>query len=347
MSFNHYPLKNKIMKKYECFIGIDVSKSKLDVCILDETKKPSYCQVKNNKKDLLKFLKELIKKKKIAIETTIFCLEHTGVYAMPMCCALAELQLNYTLVAASHIQKSLGLQRGKNDKADAKAIARFIYLHHQELTLYKLPEEKLMKIKILLSHRERLMKARKMFQVASGEIAEFVDKKICKEVITESKMLVKKLNSKIDKTDKQVMALIDADQQLKQTYQLATSVPGVGPQVAFNLISCTRCFTAFKTWRQLSCYAGIAPFEYSSGSSIKGKTRVSHLANKKIKSLLSMAALNAIQRDAEMKKYYERKTKEGKNPMLVLNAVRNKVVSRVFATVTRGTPFVETQKFFS
>lgn len=335
------------MKNYECFIGIDVSKSKIDVCILglSNLNKSVHFKVKNDKREILTFLQEMMQKQQINVSSVIFCLEHTGVYAMPICCVLAQLDLDYVLVPAAHIQKSMGIQRGKNDKADAKIIARFVQLHHQELTLHQLPEEKLAKIKMLLSHRERLMKARKMFQIASGEIEEYIDKKLCREVCRESASLVKNLNTRISKVDKEMLTLIEADEKLKQTYELIKSVPGIGIQVAFNLIVCTRCFTVFKTSRQLSCYTGIAPFEFSSGSSIKGRTRVSHLANKKMKSLLSMAALSAVQSDTELKRYYERKTGDGKNPMLVLNAVRNKIVSRVFATVTRGTPFVETHRY--
>ena len=107
----------------------------------------------------------------------------------------------------------------------------------------------------------------------------------------------------------------------------------------------THTFTAFKDARQFACYCGIAPFEYASGTSIKGKTKVSHLANKKLKSLLNMAALNAVRFDSELKAYYERRVKEGKNKMCVLNIIRNKLVSRVFAVVKRGTPYVDVLKW--
>ena len=88
------------------------------------------------------------------------------------------------------------------------------------------------------------------------------------------------------------------------------------------MIIATKGFTSFQNARQFACYAGIAPFEYSSGTSIRSKTRVSHLADKKMKSLLHMASLNAVRFDAEIKAYYERKKEEGKHTMLVLNNVK-------------------------
>ena len=98
-------------------------------------------------------------------------------------------------------------------------------------------------------------------------------------------------------------------------------------------------------WRKLACYCGVAPFKHQSGSSIKGKTKVSHIANKKMKSLLNMAALSAKRNDIEIKEYYERKVEEGKNKMSVLNAIRCKIISRAFAVIERETPFVNIQKF--
>lgn len=88
-------------------------------------------------------------------------------------------------------------------------------------------------------------------------------------------------------------------------------------QTTFNLIAVTNAFKSFKDWRKLACYFGIAPFKHQSGSSIKGKTKVSHIANKKMKSLLNMAALSAKKNDIKIKEFYERKVEEGKNKMSV------------------------------
>ena len=134
-------------------------------------------------------------------------------------------------------------------------------------------------------------------------------------------------------------------EKINQQFELAKSVPGVGPQTAINLIVTTRCFSTFDDWRKLACYAGIAPFEYSSGTSIRGKTKVSSMGNKKLKSLLNMAALSAKKYDKQLHDYYEKKTKEGKNGMSVMNALRCKIVARVFATIKRETPYVDFLKY--
>ena len=84
-----------------------------------------------------------------------------------------------------------------------------------------------------------------------------------------------------------------------------------------------------------------APFENRSGTSYRGKTRVSHLANKQIKANLSNAARSAIQNDPELRLYYDRKAKEGKEHGVIMNAVKFKLITRVFAVVKRRTPFVK------
>lgn len=334
------------MTKIKNFIGIDVSKLTLDIYIRSVSSQDNNAVfiIKNSEKGFKKLFSYL-KTKFIDTNLSLFCLEHTGVYSTPLCLFLEKKGLKYVLESGLQIKKSMGIKRGKSDKIDAKIIAEYAYLHRENIKTYKLPEKKLLILKQLVGHRERLVKSRKMFQHAYKESKTFIAKEVVKEVLKESNHIIKHLSKKIDDIDKKTLNLIQQDVQLYNIYQLLLSIPGVGPQISINMIIITRSFTCFESARQLACYAGIAPFEYRSGTSIKGKNKVSHLANKKMKSLLSMGALNSIRHDPEMKRYYERKLKEGKNAMLVINAVRNKLVGRMFATVARGTPFVPLAKY--
>ena len=90
--------------------------------------------------------------------------------------------------------------------------------------------------------------------------------------------------------------------------------------------------------RKYACYCGIAPFEQSSGSSLF-KSRVSHLANKNAKKAIHLGAMSVVTCSGELKEYYYRKIAEGKPKMAVLNAVRNKIIHRVFACVRRMEPY--------
>lgn len=140
-------------------------------------------------------------------------------------------------------------------------------------------------------------------------------------------------------------AIIDNNIELKKTYELVTSVKGIGTQTALTIIVFTDCFNKFDNWRKFASYCGIAPFPYQSGSSIKGKTKVSHLANKKLKAIINMCAISAIQHSPEMKIYYQKRVLEGKSKMSTINIIRNKLIARVFAVVKRQTPYLDIMKF--
>lgn len=143
----------------------------------------------------------------------------------------------------------------------------------------------------------------------------------------------------------EIKKLIHEDKNMDRNYKLITSIPGISFVNAVNLIVFTGNFTLFDDSRKFASFCGVAPFEYTSGTSINRGTHVSIMANKRLKADLSQAALTAIRFDYEMKKYYERKINEGKSFGCVLNAVKFKLLCRVFSVVKRGTPYVNTMKY--
>ena len=170
-------------------------------------------------------------------------------------------------------------------------------------------------------------------------------KDVLKLVLANNKKTTALLQQQLNNLEKLIQKTVDENPVLKQQSKLLQTVPGVGKQTSVNLIAYTHAFSSFKNWRKFACFCGLAPFPYKSGSSIKGKTKVHHLANKKLKALLNMAALSAKRNDPEIKSYFDRKVKEGKNKMLVLNAIRCKVISRAFAVIQRNSAFVNLNKF--
>ena len=101
----------------------------------------------------------------------------------------------------------------------------------------------------------------------------------------------------------------------------------------------TNEFKLYANAKQLACYCGVAPFEHTSGTSVKGKSRVSNFANKRLKKLLHLVAMSTLSSNRELSQYYERKVGGGKNKMLVINAIRNKILQRLCAVIKRGTPY--------
>ena len=126
---------------------------------------------------------------------------------------------------------------------------------------------------------------------------------------------------------------IQQDEQLNIKVKRVASIKGIGQVTSVALMVYTRGFTAFENGNQLACYCGVVPFTKSSGTSVRYKSTVSPFANMKLKKLLHLCAMSAIQNDPEMKAYFERKVTEGKNKMSVINAVRNKLIHRVFAVI--------------
>lgn len=131
---------------------------------------------------------------------------------------------------------------------------------------------------------------------------------------------------------------------MQVNYELLSSLKGIGLVVACQLIYHTGNFTRFDSWCAFSSYCGTAPFEHRSGSSIHRRKQCHYLGDIKMKSLLSMASVSAIQHDSELRLYYKRKIAEGKDKILAINNVRNKLIARAFAVVKRGTPYVVLQQ---
>jgi transposase len=278
------------------------------------------------------------------VSELLICSEHTGLYSYPLCVFCQENKLVLWLESPLQIKQSMGMQRGKNDRVDAMRIAQYAASHLNQAKLFVMPGKALLGLKQLLAYRERLVRARKSFHTAEKEMKEF-NADFSGHVSKESKSLLKTIDGKIEKVNAKMTELIESDEQLKKQFQLVQSVPGVGPITATYFLVYTSAFTRFQTSRQFACFSGIAPFEYSSGTSIRGKTRVSHLANKTMKTVLNMCAVTMLRKGNEYYDYYQRKVAEGKNKMSVINAIRNKIVSRVFAVVERGTEYLSVDDY--
>jgi transposase len=326
---------------YKAFLGIDVSKLTLDVVLVHpEDERGVHQKFDNTSKGFSQLFKWISKNRKISLQEVFFCLEHTGVYALPIATELQQRSLNYCMEMALRIKKSMGVSRIKNDKADAKVIALYAMNNHKKLRVNNLPAKELLKIKNLLAFRERLSKTHQGLKHAYGELEKFTDKDVQSIVPSESKKVIKYVAEKIRKVDELIEQIIRSVPELEKNYQLIKTVDGIGPRIAANMIVCTNNFNRFETWRQFSCYSGIAPFEHSSGTSVRRANRVSPLANKSIKRLLTMGAWTSMKANRELRLYYERKVAEGKPKLSALNAVKNKLVSRMFAVISRGTPFI-------
>lgn len=331
---------------YKAIVGVDQAKLTLDAALLKASDPLQHVceQFENNPKGFKKMLAWIKRCCACDLTQVLVCTENTGLYSYPLSVFCQENKLDLWMENALQIKKSLGIQRGKNDRIDAKRIAQYAYTHRHVVKLYELPAKTLLALKQLMSYRERLVESRKSFFISQKELKEF-KADFSGLVIKESQSLLNTIDRKIEKVNKAMLELVKSDERLNKQYHLITTVPGIGDVTAMYLLIHTGGFSRFKSFKQLACYCGIAPFDYLSGTSIKGKTRVSPLADKKLKSILTLCALGLIRSEGEFKQYYERKKAEGKNSMSVINVLRNKLISRVFAVIKRGTGYIPYEKY--
>jgi transposase len=317
---------------YSFFIGIDISKNTLDFAVREQKKYIFHCKVDNSLDGLMQFKQECLARK-IDLQQSLICCEHTGIYSRYILTLAAQDNLSLWLESSLRIKRSLGLQRGKNDKIDAIRISEYAFRYADQATAWQPERQVISRLRQLVSLRKRLLNAKNALRVPLDEVADFQDQKLQKEMERLNRKPVEALEKQIAEVEAEIKSLIKEDNSLKHLFDLVTSVDGVGEVVFCEMVIATNEFKLFSCPRKFACYSGVAPFEHSSGTSIRGGTRVSHIANKQMKKLLHMAALSVISGKGEMANYYHRKVEKGKSKMSVINAVRNKIIHRIFACI--------------
>lgn len=322
------------------FVGIDVSKSWLDfiVCDADQNQVDKPFKITNGVGEIKELCEDL--SSRFPDTKFWFCFEHTGNYGLLLSQVLEELELTYSIVPPLEIKQSIGMTRGKNDQIDAKRIAEYASRHAKKLVPTSLPNEKLLKIKSHLTYRDQLVKVRQQFK--NSRKSHLVSHKSydIKTIISDLDAKIKDLNQDIKAIDSTIQEFIQSWSKLEVNYKKVQNVKGIGPVIAVHMILYTNNFSSFNNPRKFNCFAGLAPFQHSSGSSIRGKTKTSQLRNRTMKKLLFNGANTAVLHDPELKAYYKRKMAEGKHHLSVINAVACKLVYRMFAVVKREEPFV-------
>ncbi len=314
-------------------LGIDVSKNTLDIAVLISGKVIHQEQIDNTIKSFGQWLKLLCKDQGIKRSECLICMEHTGVYCHPVMVVSQKTGCFLWVEDASRIKAFHSLSRGKNDALDAERIVTYAYLKQSEAKMWKAPRAILRELKGLMKLRKRLLDTKQRLSVPVKEELELVQDDWSKAHQKHIRPILNQVKSELKKVEARIKELIASDVLLHKTYQQVTSVKGIGMVVGVSIIILTNEFKSISDPRKMACHCGVAPFPYQSGKSIKGRTKVSHRAHKSIKALLNLAARSAVSSPGELRDYYLRKVEGGKNKMLVLNAIRNKLIHRVFACV--------------
>ncbi len=200
-------------------------------------------------------------------------------------------------------------------------------------------------LQLLLAHRKRIQERSLAFKRQKTYLKHCLSDSYSKQVAKDLQRFKKYFDKELKRVENLIDDFVDQHQAIQHSYNLLTSIPGIGRIISLYTILHTRNFEQINCPRKFACYCGVAPFKNESGSSVRKGTRVSFYANRKLKGMLNFGAMNAVKCDPQLKAYYQKKTAEKNSKMLVLNAVRNKLIHRMFAVIRRGTPYVVSQVF--
>ena len=330
------------------FIGIDVSKPYFDASLMSvknyQKQGIETMRFENTPQGIRLFEKWLKSHGVLINEQSVVVIENTGIYHRLIWAFCSKKKLPIHIGNAAHIKWSFGIARGKNDKIDSIRLCNYAFKEADSLKATPALDAELLQLKDFVSARTKLLKQLSAIKTSVGELGNVNDKSHQKLIEKSLKAAIDGIAKSIDNIEEQIKKIITNNVAFRRNYNLLIGIPGIGHVTAVYLIGCTANFAGSPTGKQLACYAGVAPFEHSSGISIKGKTRVHRMANKELKRLLHLCALSVIQHNLEFKNYYNRKQDEGKHNMSILNAVRNKIVLRVAAVIKSKSPYQENYK---
>ena len=309
--------------------GIDLSKEKFDLNFInlkgDEKKK----EVKNTVTSISKFLSTVP-------DDGILCAEHTGIYSDLLVYLCNQVRIPIALVPGYTIKHSLGLLKGKDDPLDAARIREYGERFPDKLKFIEYDDESISELKQLYALRSQLVRARKIL-LASDKGRDHLPL----QSISAHNHLVpvlRGLDAEIEAVEREMEALIKANEDLYENYEFAKSVTGIGPVIATDLLIKTGNFKKIDTARKAASYAGVCPFPNKSGK-MKGKSTTSPFADKKLKSLLYMGAKSAVKHNKEYKLYYQKKQLEGKPHYLIMNNVSIKMLRTIYSIVKNKVPY--------
>lgn len=332
------------MKKI--YVGIDISKEKCNLCYRDGLEIVMEEESANDVKALKKSLSAVLKTFNVAFDEVLVCAEYTGRYIYPLTVACQELDIFLWMDDPTRIKNSMGLTRGKNDAIDAARIAEYAYRYSDKAIRYRIPDAALVSMKSLLVDREFLLIDKKRYQSQITDQKRYMASGDFKHKCARWKKVIRAIDEQIKAIDAEIESLIAANPVLTRQKELLTSIDGVGDRIAINMIAITGGFTRFQNARQFCSFAGLTPYKYDSGTSVHSKAKISKRANQTMKALLHLAAVGAAthMKESEYRDYFDRKIKDGKHVMCILNVVRAKIVHRMFSVIRRDTEYTKTYK---
>lgn len=328
------------MRRPKHFIGIDVSSDTYAVSVGGVPWKIVEKTVEfENNPDGHTAMLAWLNKQGIKATEAVVCMEATGVYGEGLAYHLVAHNFRVAIEAPLKVKRAFMPHGHKNDRVDSRQIAEYSYRFYDQLRFWQPKEAVLEQIRVLLSTREQFTRQKTTHQNALTTLKRKMVTIPLAEVLHQQS--IQRIQKDIQLIDDEIRRLIDQDPRFGQMISLLMSIPGVGLLLATNILLIMEASPSDPTdYKQLAAYIGICPYEHRSGNSVYRPDTSRHYGPERVRKLLYLASMSVRTHNPAFKKYFLRKTAEGKPSKLVLNNIANKLVRVMCAVIRTQTPFI-------
>jgi transposase len=314
-------------------LGVDVSKRKLDVALLVGGKTKS--KVVANSPQGYRDLEAWLAKQKVNLPELHACLEATGVYSEPPALALQAMGAKVSVVNPACV-KAFGQSeniRNKNDQVDAGLVARFCESKHPDP--WVAPPLAQRQLRAWVDRVEALkdIRQQEMNRIEAHSTVGMVD------VVDHVKQHIDWIDGQIKQLEKDIDDHIESDPNLKRDAALMVSIPGLGKTTVAKFLGRVGDVRAFDSAKALAAFIGVTPRQHTSGSSVRGRTVISRMGDKSLRTALYMPGLVARRFNPLLRVFADRLLANGMAKKAVIGAVMRKIVHQIYGVVTSGKPF--------
>lgn len=283
-------------------------------------------------------LRRWLDEQEIDSGSAIFCIENTGVYSEALCYQLHEEGLRVALLDPRTLRKAFGDGQPKSDAIDSFRLAEFGFRYADKLRIWQPQEDIVEQIQVLLRTREQLVQQKTAIQNSRSTLArKVIQTPAANRALDQT---LGHLKTQIKALEEALKNLIKSHPSLMQGVSLLMTAPGVRWLLAAHLLVVTRGFTEIPQYRSFAQYLGIAPNEFTSGTSVRKRSMSRRYGPKTLRKLLHLAARSLRTHEPEFRTYFLRKTTAGKPKTLVLNNIANKLLKRLCAMMRSRSPYI-------
>lgn len=313
-------------------VGIDVSKSKLDVCVLKGEKVKT--KVFRNTRSGHAELSEWLRQRELLAATPVV-LEATGPYSEAVAIALCDAGWAVSVVNPARVvgfAKS-ELTRNKTDKADARLIAKFG--QRADLDIWVAPTPATRQLRALIDRLQALIDMRQQ-ERNRLEALDHGTPTIFKSMVDEH---IEWLNAQIKKVQSEIDDHIDDNPDLKLDAELIQSIPGLGRRAAAQFLAYIGDVRRFHSAKALAAFIGVTPRQKQSGSSINGRSRLSKAGHAAARKSLFMPGMVAKRYNPVVATMAVRLEARGLAAKAIVGASMRKLVHLIYGVLKSGRPF--------